>query len=159
MCTRSFLAGTVAGAAGTIALDIATYADMALRGRPSSEAPSKLVEKLASTLGIPALLGDDDAAKNRRSGAGALLGYANGVGIGTAYGAIRPLLRGVPPLVTGLALGAAAMAASDIPMIKSGVTDPQEWGTAGWLADIIPHAIYGLVLAYALDALQESNPD
>lgn len=154
MCTRSFLAGIAAGAAGTVALDLTTYADMALRGRPSSEAPAKLVEKLASTLGIAALLGDDDAAKNRRSGAGALLGYANGLGIGIAYGAIRPVLRGVPPLVTGLALGAAAMAASDIPMVKSGVTNPQEWGAAGWLADIIPHAVYGLVLAYALDALQ-----
>jgi hypothetical protein len=159
MCRRPFLAGAAAGAAGTIALDIATYADMLLRGRPSSEAPAKLAEKLASTLGIASLLGDDDTAKNRRSGAGALLGYANGLGIGIAYGAIRPLLRGVPPLVTGLALGAAAMAASDIPMVKSGVTDPQEWGIADWLADIVPHAVYGLTLAYTLDALQEPNSD
>ena len=36
---RGALFGVVAGAMGTVALNIATYADMAIRGRPPSSAP------------------------------------------------------------------------------------------------------------------------
>jgi len=46
MGIRSLLVGTVAGAVGTIVLDVATYADMALRGRPASEAPRFLKPSL-----------------------------------------------------------------------------------------------------------------
>ena len=38
------IAGLLAGAAGTTALNAVTYADMALRGRPGSEIPEHLVE-------------------------------------------------------------------------------------------------------------------
>jgi hypothetical protein len=55
--------------------------------------------------------------------------------------------------LAGLLLGAAAMASSDVPAIKLGVTDPAEWGTSGWLADIIPHLAYGLVTAAVYEAL------
>lgn len=150
---RSVLVGAVSGAAGTVALDVTTYGDIALRGRPSSSAPADLVKSIAASAGIEALAADDEKASNRRSGVGALLGYVNGVGLGTVYGALRPALRGVPPVLAGLALGAAAMAASDVPLTRAGVTDPKTWGAAGWLADIIPHAVYGLTLAYTFEAL------
>jgi len=151
--TSSFVAGTAAGAVGTAALNIATYADMVLRGRPPSETPSKLVKSLATCLGIEALAAEGDEAENRRSGAGALLGFVNGIGVGVAYGLLRPALRGVPAFAGGLLAGAAAMALSDVPATKTGATDPSTWGTEGWIADIVPHLLYGLALAYTFDAL------
>jgi hypothetical protein len=158
MSIRSILVGTVAGAVGTIALDVATYADMALRGRPSSEAPSTMVKNVAAFAGVEPLAADDDTARNRRSGTGALLGYANGLAVGAAYGAIPPALRGrVPLALAAIVVGGAAMALSDVPLVKSGATDPKKWGAEGWLADIVPHLLYGLAMACAFDALQEHS--
>jgi hypothetical protein len=154
MTLRSVLVGTAAGAVGTAALNIATYADMASRGRPSSDMPSKLVKNVASSAGIEPLAADDETAENRRSGVGALLGYVNGIGVGAVYGLIRPAIRGkVPLLIAALAAGGAAMALSDVPATKTGATDPKTWGPEGWIADIVPHALYGLALAFAFDAL------
>ena len=41
------LCGIIAGATGTVALNISTYMDMAIRGRSSSNAPSKMVDAVA----------------------------------------------------------------------------------------------------------------
>lgn len=151
---RSVLAGTAAGAVGTAALNIASYADMASRGRPASEAPATMVKNVASSIGIDALAADDERANNRRNGVGALLGYANGLTVGAIYGAVRPVLRRrVPLLVGAFAAGAAAMALGDVPLTKSGATDPKTWGPSGWLADLIPHAMFGLALALSFDTL------
>ena len=49
---REALVGIVAGAVGTAALNIATYAEMAMRARPSSGAPSKMVGILADKAGV-----------------------------------------------------------------------------------------------------------
>lgn len=152
---RSVLVGTAAGAVGTAALNIATYTDMASRGRPSSDTPATMVKNVASSIGIDALSADGDTASNRRSGVGALLGYANGLSVGAVYGAVRPSLRGrIPLLVGALAAGAAAMVLSDVPLAKSGATDPKTWGMSGWLADLIPHVLFGLALALSFDVLQ-----
>ena len=154
MCfIRSVLIGAAAGAVGTAALNIASYADMAARGRPASEAPATMVKSAAASVGLDALAADDDAASNRRSGVGALLGYANGLTVGAAYGAVRPGLRRVPLLLAAVAAGAAAMALGDVPLVKSGATDPSTWGTSGWLADAIPHGVFGLAVALSFDAL------
>jgi hypothetical protein len=150
---RSAWLGAASGAAGTVALDITTYADMALRGRGSSDAPGTLVKKLAESFGIDALTSDDETSANRRSGVGALLGYVNGIGVGKAFGILRPSMPGVPSLLAALAVGGAAMAISDVPMVRLGVTDPKTWGTAGWLSDIIPHVVYGIVVVATFDAL------
>ena len=83
------LMGTAAGAVGTVALNVATYADMAIRGRPSSSVPAKMVGVLADKAGIPLSAGgegDDEKGQNRQSGLGALFGYVTGLGVGTAYG-------------------------------------------------------------------------
>ncbi|MCP9968874.1 hypothetical protein LUX57_29935 [Actinomadura madurae] len=39
--------GLAAGAAGTTALNLVTYLDMAVRGRPASSTPEQSVERLA----------------------------------------------------------------------------------------------------------------
>jgi hypothetical protein len=155
---RSLLVGTAAGAVGTAALNMVTSADMASRGRPSSDTPAKLVKNVAASAGFEPLAADDETAQNRRSGLGSLLGYVNGIGVGAAYGAIRPAVRGrVPLLVAALVAGGVAMALSDVPATKSGATDPKTWGAEGWIADIVPHALYGLALAFAFDALAEDG--
>jgi hypothetical protein len=146
---RNLVAGAAAGAVGTIALDITTYLDMAVRGRPASSIPSDAAGKLAELAGLD--LGDDkETAGNRRSGLGALLGYAAGVGAGVAYGALRSRVR-VPKPVAAVGLGAAAMAGSDVPLVALGLTDPREWGAAGWAADIVPHLVYGFFTALAYE--------
>ena len=148
------LLGTIAGAAGTIALDVATYGDMLLRGRPASGVPAKVAGILAAKAGIDlAAGGTEEHAESRTSAVGALLGYATGVGLGALYGLLRPRLRGLPQSVAGAALGLTAMAASDLPIAATGASDPRTWGVAGWLSDLIPHLIYGLVTAAVFDAV------
>jgi|SRR5690348_14537313 len=156
---RETLMGTAAGAAGTVALNVTTYADMALRGRPASEVPAEVAGTLAEKVGLrldeQAQSGQQEVAqkaKNRESGLGALLGYVAGLGVGTAYGLIRPRLNGSSRLLAGAALGMAAMAAGDLPGIVLGKTNPRTWGTKGWLADIVPHLAYGLVTATVYEA-------
>jgi len=47
-------------------------------------------------------------------------------------------------VVGGPLLGAAAMAASDLPMARLRLSDPRRWGTADWVADAVPHLLYGI---------------
>lgn len=153
------LAGATAGAVGTVALNIATYVDMTVRARPASSVPAKLVGVFAEKAGIDLADGAGEDAKkeeqNRQSGLGALVGYVNGLGIAALYGALRPHLRRVPAPIAGIALGLAAMAASDVPISLSGVSDPATWAPEDWVADLIPHLLYGLVTAAAYDAFAE----
>ena len=157
------LIGAVAGALGTVALNITTYADMAIRGRASSSAPSQLVGTLAEKANIPlsskGVGADDETAQNRESGIGSLLGFVNGLGVGALYGAIRSLFDedGVSIPLAGAMIGLAAMAASDVPLITSGVSDPKSWGVSGWISDAVPHLIYGLVTAIAQETLRNAS--
>ncbi len=152
--------GIAAGAVGTVALNIATYVDMLLRGRSPSDVPTKVAGKLADEAGVN-LAGtseSDDSneaeqkGSNRRNALGALLGYVTGLGIGAAYGLGRPSLRSPHPVVSGVVLGAAAMAGSDVPATLLGATDPRRWGAKGWAADIVPHLSYGFFTAVAYQA-------
>jgi hypothetical protein len=156
---RDTLAGVAAGAAGTVALNVATYADMAVRGRPPSAVPSKVAGALTQQIGI-SLAGEGpntngEAADNRRSAIGSLMGYVTGVGVGALYGALRPRLGQVSIPLAGVALGLAAMAASDAPAVTNGATDLKTWGVSGWLSDLLPHLAYGLVTALTLNAFAE----
>lgn len=148
--------GLVAGAVGTLALDVATYADMAARARPASETPAKLAGTLADKAGLDLSGGaGEEAAQRRQQGLGALLGYLTGVGVGVAYGALdRGERRWSVPLA-GVALGLAAMAASDLPMAQTGVSDPREWSRSDWIADLVPHLLYGLVTAAVYAAFRD----
>ncbi len=146
------LSGAAAGAAGTTALNAATYVDMVLRGRPSSDTPQRSVEALAQRahLSIP---GDDGSRANRVSGLGALSGIATGVAVGALAGVLRRAgLR--PGGVTGTVLiGLAAMAATDTSMARLKVTDPRTWTATDWLSDLVPHLVYGAVTTATLRLL------
>ncbi len=152
---NDMLLGAVAGATGTLALDTATYLDMALRGRASSETPANVAGAIADKLGAhtPAITGQSSQAQSRRSGIGALMGYATGCSLGVAYGLARPWLGKSTPYAAGFVLGALAMAASDTPAIAFRQTNPRSWGVSGWLADITPHLVYGYATVYTFEAL------
>jgi hypothetical protein len=148
-----FLRGAAAGAAGTTALNAATYLDMAIRGRGSSSAPQDLVQAVAdrADLRIP---GAGDKRDNRLAG----LGPLSGIGVGVAVGAVAGLVLGpagrrgtrLPAAIPVVLIAAAAMALSDVPLRQLGISDPSEWGGQDWAADAIPHLIYGLVTYAAI---------
>lgn len=75
--THALQRGLLAGAAGTIALDVATYIDLALCGRPCSTTPAIVVGIVADRMGLTAVGTEakDETASHRRSGLGALLGF------------------------------------------------------------------------------------
>jgi hypothetical protein len=104
-------------------------------------------------------LGSGDRAANRTEGIGALFGYltglSTGVGYGVAYGLLRRRTGRLPLAVSGTALTAAVMTASNGPMAATGLTDPRTWGVEGWLADLVPHLAYGFAAAAVYDALAE----
>lgn len=151
---RTLLMGTAAGAVGTVALNITTYADMVIRGRPSSDTPTQVAGKLTDKagLGLAAKAEDDEQAQNRLSGAGSLLGYVTGLGVGTVYGAFHLGAGKVPLPLAALGLAATAMAGSDVPTAAFGVSDPSTWPASSWAADIVPHLVYGIATALAFDA-------
>jgi hypothetical protein len=149
-------AGMIAGATGTLALEAATYGDMLLRGRAPSSIPAEAAAKLAGRTGVS--LGRDPARMGHRHEAlGALLGYATGIGIGVAYALIEPASRHAPQRAVAAALGLGAMAAADLPIIRTGLTDPKRWGLTGWMSDLVPHLAYGAATVTAYHALRR-NP-
>ncbi|MBV8638687.1 MAG: hypothetical protein JO322_11455 [Candidatus Eremiobacteraeota bacterium] len=143
----TMIQGAIAGAVGTMALDITGYTDMAVRGRSASGLPAEVIKRFSQRAGIPI---END---NRASAVGAIGGYMIGVAIGALYGAVRSRVPRAPLILSTIALGAAAMAAADLPATRIGATDPRTWGITGWLSDIFPHAAYGLVTAAVFDAV------
>ncbi len=141
------LLGAVAGAAGNLTLETVTYGDMLLRGRGSSGVLAKIAGILADELGIEPLATTTtgETADNRRSAAGALLGYGLGVGLGSVYGFLRPALGRISTPQAGLAVGLMAMIAADAAYALSGASDPKTWTPTDWISDLVPHVIYGLV--------------
>ncbi|NDU73793.1 hypothetical protein GWI34_14270 [Actinomadura sp. DSM 109109] len=142
--------GLAAGAAGTTALNMVTYLDMAVRGRPASSTPEKSVEKLADVTGFP--LGEGEKAENRKAGIGPMLGFGTGLGAGLLYGLLAGGRRLPRPAGTA-ALTGLAMAGSTAPMTVLGLTDPREWSASDWAADVVPHLAYGAVAALVYEAL------
>ena len=166
------VAGAIAGAAGVVALNAAGYVDMLIRGRPASDMPARVAGKLADEMGLPlefdaeadvadGTAEDDDedeavdAADNRREALGALLGMVNGIGIGIAYGILRLILPRPPAWLAGAAIGAAAMAASDYPATRLGLTEPRDWTATDWASDVLPHMAFGVVTALAFEAARD----
>ena len=149
------LLGVVAGAAGNLTLEVVTYGDMLLRGRSASGVPAKMAGILADDLGIGPLSSKatGEQAENRRSAAGALLGYALGVGLGSAYGLMRPVLGPVSTPLAGIAVGLGAMTAADTSYAVTGVSDPSTWSLADWISDLVPHVIYGLVTVATYESI------
>ena len=157
LVANNLLAGIIAGAAGTTALNAVTYGDMVLRGRPASEAPTKVAAIFADKAGVDLTSGDhskdgQQVAESRQQGLGSLIGYVAGVGVGAA---LAPLLGKLPTPLLGITLGIAAMAASDAPIAALGVSNPAEWSASDWVSDLIPHLVYGLVTAAVYEALRD----
>lgn len=156
---RDIAKGLAAGAAGTVALNVASYLDMAVRGRGSSSAPAQTAGKLADKAGVD--LADEgpdrETAENRRSGLGALMGYVTGLGVGAAYGALRSAIGPVSRPVAAAGLTLAATLGSAGPMTLLGVTDPRQWDAKSWAMDIGPHLAYGIVTVVVHDELMTSG--
>jgi xanthosine utilization system XapX-like protein len=144
----SVLTGVLAGAAGTAALNIVTYLDMAGRGRPASSMPAQAAEKMSHAVGIS--LGEGDTKQNRVQGLGALLGYATGLTVGAGYGLARSRVR-VPAPLAAVGLGLAAMAVSGASLPALGLTDPRSWSASSWAMDVVPHLAYGVVTAITFE--------
>jgi hypothetical protein len=142
------LRGAAAGAAGTTALNVVTYLDMALRGRPASSTPENTVEKLADAVhvGIP---GEGGKRASRVEGLGALTGLVAGVGVGGLLGLARASgFRAGTLLTTQVVL-----VSTNGPMTVLGVTDPRTWSAVDWISDVVPHLAYAAVATTTLDAL------
>lgn len=157
---QSIICGVIAGAVGTTVLNITTYIDMAIRCRPSSSAPSQLVDSISKTLHLSLASQNGDAndqqAQNRESGLGALLGYINGLGMGIIYSLLRSRIETPPFPLAAVGVGLGAMVASDIPLVISRASDPKTWRLSEWLSDLVPHLIYGLVTVATYETLHDA---
>jgi len=163
------VAGLIAGACGTLALNTAGYLDMLVRGRPASRLPAEVAGKIADEIGLPLDFnidadtdGDDDDANDfssrlasRQEALGALLGYLSGMQMGVLYGMVRLILPRPPTWLAGVGLGSLAMAAANYPATRLGLTNPQTWDSADWMADVVPHMAYGVVTAAAFEAIKK----
>jgi hypothetical protein len=147
---RRFVNGMIAGIAGTAALNMVTFADMAVRGRPASHTPQDTVQRLADAVRVD--LGKGDRAEHRRTGLGSLLGYATGALVTAGYA--MAVGRRAPWPVSAVALSTLATLAGNGPMAVLGVTDPRRWTASDWASDVVPHVAYGVVAAAALDKLR-----
>ncbi len=144
--------GAIAGAAGTTALNAATFLDMAVRGRPASSTPEQTVERgleLAGK-GVP---GDEEQSKARATALGSLLGATAGTAAGVGLAALQATGWPRSRAATVTVAWALAMVAGNGPMTVLGVTDPRTWGAKDWVADIVPHVAYAVAAAGALGAL------
>ncbi|HEY0225867.1 MAG TPA: hypothetical protein VGC05_05605 [Mycobacterium sp.] len=143
------LSGAAAGAAGTTALNVITYLDIALRGRPTSSTPERTVEAMARLFGLT-VPGSGDVLANRISGLGALTGYAAGIGMGMILGLADALGWRPRLLIATLVASALALIGTNGPMTVLGVTDPTTWSLVDWISDVVPHLGYGIVTALVL---------
>ncbi|HEY3831610.1 MAG TPA: hypothetical protein VGO03_04915 [Acidimicrobiia bacterium] len=150
--TTRLLHGLAAGAAGTTALNAATFADMVLRARPASTTPEDSVEQLARRAHV-AIPGQGDARSNRVSGLGSMLGSTAGVASGGVVGLLLAKETEAWP-TTLIVTTVAALIAGNAPMTLLGVTDPQQWTVTDWISDVVPHVAYGLVGGAVLRALR-----
>jgi hypothetical protein len=148
------LRGAAAGAAGTTALDIVTYLDMAVRGRPASSTPENTVEKLADELHV-AIPGDEQKRPNRLAGLGALTGLVAGVGLGVLVGLVRAAGFRTSPLVGTALITGGVLVATNGPMTVLGVTDPRTWSATDWISDVVPHLAYAAVVEATMEAFDQ----
>ena len=128
---------------------------MVVRARPASSTPDETVEKTEqlTPLSLSADGADSEAARNRRTALGALLGIATGLGTGAVYGLVRPQLGRAPLTVLALAAGLGANIGSVAPMTALWVDDPRSWSASSWLSDLVPHLAYGVVTAAVFERL------
>ncbi|MEV6181078.1 hypothetical protein [Streptomyces sp. NPDC052015] len=155
---RPLLHGAVAGLAGTTALNIAGYADIACRGRPVSDTPEITVRRLAAKLRIR-IPGDEKVLENRIVGLGALTGYTVGLGMGAALSCAQAAGWRPTKAPRYVLASLFALTATNAPIVLLGISDPRTWTTSDWVSDIIPHVLYAVVTIRVLDRLEATAPD
>jgi hypothetical protein len=155
---KGILRGAAAGAAGATALNAVSYLDMAWRGRAASSMPENAVEKIAELINRP-VQGSGETRQNRLTGLGALSGIATGIGVGSVFGFLRPVVLRFGPVVGPIVIGGAAMAASDVPLVKLGLTDTKDWSNIDWASDIVPHLAFGIATYATLAATSHRNSE
>ncbi|MEU3187889.1 hypothetical protein ABZ707_27355 [Streptomyces sp. NPDC006923] len=138
--------------AGTTALDMTSYLDMALRGRPASSTPEVTVERLSEKSGIP-VPGSGETRQNRIAGLGPLTGLAAGVTMGALMGLARSAGWRPGFLADGAVATIGALIGTNGPMTVLGVTDPRTWTAKDWVADVVPHLAYAVLTVAVLDGL------
>lgn len=141
---RGLLVGMGAGAAGTTALNAASYLDIVLRARAASSTPETSARKLADVLGV-GIPGDEEQQEHRLAGLGPLLGIATGVGVGALVGVARAAGVRSGAVSGTLLTTAVVLVASNAPMTLLKVTDPRTWSLTDWVSDVLPHLAYGVV--------------
>ncbi|MFG2104907.1 hypothetical protein ACGFJ5_30380 [Micromonospora echinaurantiaca] len=151
MSRTSLTDGVIVGAVGSTALNIVSYLDMVVRGRPASSTPEESAGRLAGVAHVD--LGSGDRAANRRSGLGPLLGYGAGIAAAVGFALLTRGRRQPLPLAAGV-LGGGVMTLSDGGMTMLGVTDPRTWRRSDWIADLVPHLAYGLTAAATWNRLR-----
>jgi hypothetical protein len=77
--------------------------------------------------------------------------------VGALFGGLRRAGLRPGPLLGTLLVTITAMAATDLPMAKFGISDPRDWSASDWLSDVVPHLAYGAVTYAALDALDRDG--
>jgi len=142
------LRGAAAGAAGTTALNVVTYLDMAVRGRPASSTPERTVERMAEVAHVP-IPGKGVTRASRVEGLGALTGLVAGIGVGGLLGLSRASGFRAGTLLTTLTV----LVSTNGPMTVLRVTDPRTWSLTDWISDLVPHLAYAAVATTTLDAL------
>ncbi|QOC91826.1 hypothetical protein [Micromonospora craniellae] len=146
--------GLIAGAVGTLALNTVTYLDIVVRARAASQTPQESAGKMADVAHLD--LGAPPQAANRRFGLGALMGYGLGVAAAVGFAALTRGRR-QPMLRSAALLGGGAMTLSDGSLTLLGVTDPRTWRRVDWLADLVPHLVYGVTAAATWNRLRPSE--
>jgi hypothetical protein len=144
--------GLAAGAAGSTVLTTVRHLDTALRGRPPSRTPERVVDAVARASGRK-LPRRGAAAEARRASLAALSGIGGGMVTGVLASALRAAGIRLPAPVGALAAGAAAMAAADVPAAVLGVRDPSARTPADWAAEATPHLAYGAAVQAVLEAI------
>jgi hypothetical protein len=129
-----------AGAAGIVAMEVVSYLDMLARGRPASEQPQQLGDRLAERLDVGQ--GTTEAAQAQRQALGALAGYIDGLVLPTALALIGAGRWSSVAHVAALTVG--AMIGSSALPVALGITDPRRWTLDDWLTDLWPHLGYGV---------------
>ncbi|WP_354637103.1 hypothetical protein [Kitasatospora camelliae] len=153
---RPLLYGAAAGAAGTTALNIVGYADMALRARAASSTPEVTLRKLADRFHVR-IPGEGKAQENRVAGLAPLTGYAAGLGIGVAVALARAAGWRPGTAVQCVVTTVGALIGTNGPMTVLGVTDPRTWSASDWISDIVPHFAYAVVTVGVLDRMDPAD--
>ncbi|MFG1669455.1 hypothetical protein [Streptomyces sp. Y7] len=155
--TGPLLYGAAAGAAGTTALDVVSYGDMLVRGRPASSTPETTVRRLAQRLHLR-IPGEGRAEESRVAALGALTGLAAGTGMGVMLG-LAHAAGWRPARSSRYAVAViGALVATNGPMTALGVTDPRTWSATDWVSDIVPHLAYALVTVSVFDRMVGGAP-